>query len=52
MGPSDPPVKLQENTALLSNCGLGLGGKGCSRCVHSADVVEVELSSPVLAEAQ
>ena len=31
---------------------LGLGGKGCSRCVHSADVVEVELSSPVLAEAQ
>ena len=31
---------------------LGLGGKGCSRCVHSADVVEVELPSPVLAEAQ
>ena len=31
---------------------LGLGGKGCSRSVHSADVVEVELPSPVLAEAQ
>ena len=22
VGPSDPPVKSQENTALLSNCGL------------------------------
>ena len=22
MGPNDPPVKWQENTALLSNCGL------------------------------
>ena len=22
LGPSDPPVKWQENTALLSNCGL------------------------------
>ena len=31
---------------------LGLGAKGCSRCVHSADVVEVELPSPVPAEAE
>ena len=31
---------------------LGLRGKGCSRGVHSADVVEVELPSQVLAEAQ
>ena len=44
-GPIDPPVKEQENTALLSNCGLtgtplrvylsGLEGKECSVCVHS-----------------
>ena len=44
-GPIGPPVKGQENTALLSNCGLtgtplrvslsGLGGKECSVCVHS-----------------
>ena len=31
---------------------LGLGGKECSRCVHSGEVVEVELPSPVLAEAE
>ena len=31
---------------------LGLGGKGCSCRVHSADVDEVELPSPLLAEAQ
>ena len=31
---------------------LGLGGKGCSCCVHSADVDEVELPTPLLAEAQ
>ena len=31
---------------------LGLGGKGCSCCVHSADVDEVKLPSPLLAEAQ
>ena len=47
-GPSGPPVKGQENTALLSDCGLtgtplrvslsGLGGKKCSVCVHSVDV--------------
>ena len=44
-GPSDPPVRKQEKTALLSCCGLagtsqqvsllGLGGKECSGCVHS-----------------
>ena len=63
MGPNDPPVKrTREHSApkqLWPNRGrhnafplLGLGGKGCSRCVHSADVVEVEVSSPLLAEAQ
>ena len=63
MGPNDPPVKrTREHSApeqLWPNRGrhnafplLGLGGKGCSRCVHSADVVEVGLSSPLLAEAQ
>ena len=31
---------------------LGRGGKGCSCCVHSAGVDEVELPSPLLAEAQ
>ena len=51
-----------DNTALLSNCGLtgmsqhvsllGLGGKGCSCCVHGADVDGVELPAPLLAEAQ
>ena len=54
--------RRQENTALLSNCGLtgtpqrvsllGLGGKGCSCCVHSVDVAGVELPWPLLAEAQ
>ena len=54
--------KTREHSApkqLLPNRGrhnaftlLGLEGKGCSRCVHSADVVEVGLPSPVLAEAQ
>ena len=63
MGPNDPPVKrTREHSApkqLWPNRGrhnafplLGLGGKGCSRCVQSADVVEVGLSSPLLAEAQ
>ena len=51
--PSGSPVKLQENTELLSFCGLtgtpqrvsllGLGGKGCSCCVHSAYVDGVGL---------
>ena len=54
--------RRQENTAPLSNCGLtgtsqhvsllGLGGKGCSCCVHSADVDGVELPTPLLAGAQ
>ena len=61
MGPNDPPVKrTREHSApkqLWPNRGrhnafplLGLGGKGCTRCVHSADVVEVGLFSPLLAE--
>ena len=59
-GPSGPPVEVQENTALLSDCGLtgtslhvtlsGLGGKGCSICVHGVDDGEVGLSPPLLAE--
>ena len=54
--------KGQENTVLLSDCGLtgtskrvslfGLRGKGCSCCVHSVDVEEVGLPSPLLAEEQ
>ena len=58
-GPSGPPVKVQENTALLSDCGLpgtsqhvslaGLEGKLCSISVHSADDDEVSLSPPLLA---
>ena len=62
MSPNGPPVKRQENTALLSNCGLtgtpqhvsllGLGGEGRTGGVHSADVDGVELPSPLLAEAQ
>ena len=61
-GPSGPPVKGQENTALLSDCGLtgmplrvslsGLGGKECSVCVHSVYVKDVGLSSPLTAEVQ
>ena len=62
-GPNGPPVKkTREHSApkqLWPNRGRhnafplpGLGGKGGSRCVHRADVVEVELPSPVLAEAQ
>ena len=55
-------MKEQENTALLSGCGLagtplrvslsGLGGKECSVCVHSVYVDEVGLHSPLLAELQ
>ena len=61
-GPNGQPVKVQENTALLSNCGLtgtplrvslsGLGGKEFSVCVHSVYDDVVGLSSPLLAEAQ
>ena len=61
-GPSGPPVKGQENTALLSNCGLtgtplrvslsGLGGKECFVCVHSVYVGDVRLPLPLLAKVQ
>ena len=54
--------RRQENTALLSNCGLtgtsqhvsllGLGGKGCSCYVHSADVDGVEVPSLLLPQSQ
>ena len=60
-GPIDPPVRKQENTALLSGCGLtgtplrvsllGLGGKGCSCCEHSVNVEDVGLRLPLLAES-
>ena len=60
--PNGAPVKVQEDTALLSDCGLtgtplsfslsGLGGKEFSVCVHSVYVEEVGLSSPLLAEVQ
>ena len=55
-------MRLQEKTALISNCGLtgtspnvflpGLGGKECSVCVHSVYDDEVGLSPPLLAEVQ
>ena len=61
-GPNGPPVKVQENTALLSDCGLtgtpllislsGLGGKECSVCMHSVYDDVVGLSSPLLAGVQ
>ena len=61
-GPSGLPVKGQENTALLSDCGLtgtplpvflsGFGGKECSVCLHSVYVEDVALSPPLLAEVQ
>ena len=57
-----PAVNVQENTALLSDCGLtgrsqnvsvpGLRGKECSVCVHSVYDDRVRLSSPPLAEVQ
>ena len=53
----NPPVRNQENTALLGDCGLtgtplrvflsGLEGKECSVCVHSVDGGEVGLHSPL-----
>ena len=56
------PVRLQENTGLLSICGLtgtpqrvslrGLGGKECSFGVHSVNVEEVGLRSALLGELQ
>ena len=58
--PSGSPVRLQENTELLSVCGLtgtpqrvsllGLGGKECSFGVHSAYVDGVRL--PALSQAE
>ena len=61
-GPSGPPVKVQESTALLSDCGQtgtslhvslsGLEGKECSVCVHNVYDDVVGLSSPLLAEVQ
>ena len=61
-GPNGPPVKVQENTALLSDCGLtgtplrvslsGLGEKECSLCVHSVYDEQVALPSPLTAEVQ
>ena len=60
--PNGSPVRLQENTELLSICGLtgtpqcvfrlGLGGKECSFGVHSVNVEDVGLRSPLLAESQ
>ena len=60
--PSGSPVRLQENTELLSVCGLtgtpqrvsllGLGGKECSFGVHSVDVEDVGLRLRLLAESQ
>ena len=60
--PSGSHVRIQENKELLSVCGLtgmpqcvsllGLGGKGCSCCVHSVDVEGVALRLPLLAEPQ
>ena len=63
MSPNDPPVKkTREHSAakqLWPNTGrqnafplLGLGGKGCSCCVHSVEVDGVELPLPLLAEVQ
>ena len=59
--PNSSPVRWQENTELLSVCGLtgtpqrvfllGLRGKECSGCVHSVNVGEVGLRSPLLAES-
>ena len=60
--PNGSPVRLQENTELLSICGLtgtpqrvsllGLGGKECSFGVHGVNNEDVGLRSPLLAESQ
>ena len=60
--PNGSPVRLQENTEVLSICGLtgtpqrvsllGPGGKECSFGVHSRNVEDVGLRSPLLAESQ
>ena len=59
--PDGSPMRIQENTELLSVCGLtgtpqrvfllGRGGKECSCCVHSVNVEEVGLRLPLLAES-
>ena len=59
--PSGSPVRVQENTELLSFHGLigtpqhvsllGLGGKWCSCCVHSVNVEDVGLRLPLLDES-
>ena len=59
--PGGSPVRVQEDTELLSFCGLtgtpqrvsllGLGGKGCSCCVHSVNDEDVGLCLPLLAES-
>ena len=60
--PSGSPVRIQEDTGLLSVCGLTgtpqrvslleLGGKECSWGVHSADVDGVGLLALPQAEAE
>ena len=60
--PNGSPVRLQENTELLSVCGLtgtpqhfcllGLGGKECSFSVHSAYVDGVKLPALPQTEAE
>ena len=59
--PSGSPVRVQENTELLSFFGLtgtpqrvfllGLGRKECSCCVHSVNAEDVRLRLPLLAES-
>ena len=61
-GPIGPPVKVQDNTALLSNCGLtgtplrvslsGLEEEECSVCVQSVYDNVVGPFSPLMAEVQ
>ena len=60
--PSGSPVRSQENTELLSVCGLTgtpqrvslleLGGKECSFGVHSVNVEDIGLRLPLLAGSQ
>ena len=60
--PNGSPVRVQENTELLSVCGLtrtpqrisllGLRVKERPGCVHSVNVEEVGLRSPALGESQ
>ena len=62
VSPDDPPVKKKREHSAAKQLWpnrdatrvslLGLGGKGCSCCVHSVDFDGVELPSPLLAEVQ